>query len=186
MLNKIDDIFVCMNLCNYGVELIPLAENNIELVRQWRNNPKISQFMEFREYITSKMQQQWFETLDKESNFYYIIYSSHKSVGVINIKNYNAHTKSGEGGIFIADDMFLNTDLAYRAHLVLFDYFFENTALESIKSHILEENKRAIRFCEFLGGQKIGNKEYIITKNAYLSNKNRERFVNKWNKLKEK
>ena len=36
----------------YGITLKRLTVDKIELVRNWRNDPKISQYMEFRDYIT--------------------------------------------------------------------------------------------------------------------------------------
>ncbi len=37
---------------NYGVRLKQLTHDKIELLRQWRNDPKIQQYMFYREYIT--------------------------------------------------------------------------------------------------------------------------------------
>ncbi len=37
---------------NYGVRLKRLTHDKIELLRQWRNDPKIQQYMFYREYIT--------------------------------------------------------------------------------------------------------------------------------------
>ena len=44
----------------YGVKLERLTADKIELVRNWRNDPKISQYMEFRDHITAEMQKKWF------------------------------------------------------------------------------------------------------------------------------
>ena len=74
----------------------------------------------------------------------------------------------------------------------MFDYFFDNLALESLYSHVLQTNKRAQRFTLFLGGfladnqESVDNQLYIISKDAYKNNKNRIRFVERYNLMKNK
>ena len=117
---------------NYGVKLIPLCEDSLEMVRIWRNDLKISQYMEYRDYITPEMQKKWFSNLNKDTNFYYIINYNNEDIGLINIKDYDSIKKDGEAGIFIYEDKYLNTDIAYRAHLALFDCFFDKINLNKI------------------------------------------------------
>ena len=49
-----------MKLEKYGICLEKLTHDKIELVRRWRNHPKIRRYMEFREEITPEMQEKWF------------------------------------------------------------------------------------------------------------------------------
>ena len=44
----------------YDIILERLTLDKIELVRNWRNDPKISQYMDFKEYISPEMQLNWF------------------------------------------------------------------------------------------------------------------------------
>lgn len=173
-------------LQNYDVKLILLTKDKVELVRQWRNDPKISQYMEYRTYITPEMQQNWFNKINNGKNFYFIINYNKEDIGLINIKDYDSIAKEGEAGVFIYEDKYINTDIAYRAHLVLFDYFFQNNIIEIIRSHILDENTRAIRFAQFLGSKKIFDKEYRLSKGDYLNNRNRLHFIKKWTLMQNK
>ena len=61
------------SISKYDVDLHRLTKDKIEEVRQWRNDPKISQFMEYRDYITPEMQDAWFKRIDNDRNYYYII-----------------------------------------------------------------------------------------------------------------
>ena len=182
-----------MKISNYDVSLELLTENKIEMIRQWRNDPKIQQYMEYRETITPEMQKKWFDKLNNgKDNFYFILQYKGEDIGLINVKDIDYEKKTGESGIFIYQDKFLNTDISYRAHLVMFDYFFDNLALESLYSHVLQTNKRAQRFTLFLGGfladnqESVDNQLYIISKDAYKNNKNRIRFVERYNLMKNK
>ena len=93
-----------LTLTGYGVTLRRLTHDKIEKLRQWRNDPKIQQYMNYREYITSEMQERWFQTINNDNNLYFIIEYEGKEVGIINIKDIDYENKRGERGIFIYDD----------------------------------------------------------------------------------
>lgn len=170
----------------YGITLRRLTHDKIELVRQWRNHPKISQYMEFRDEITPEMQERWFEKINNDSNLFYLIVLDGEEIGLINIKDIN--NKEGEGGVFIWEDRCLNSDISYRAHLALFDYAFNNDIVDRIISHVLTDNPRAQRFIQFLGSQLapsqegIYNQLYVLNRDAYFSNKQRERYIRRFKK----
>ena len=169
---------------NYDVKLVRLTEDKIELVRCWRNDPKISQFMEYKDYITEEMQKEWFLKINNSFNLYYIIIFEGEEIGLINIKDINKEGKSGESGVFIYSDKYLNSDISYRAHLCLFDYIFIDLGFNELHAHVLESNKRASRLTEFIGYKQISEKTFSLQKEDYLNNKNRARFIKKYNYMK--
>ncbi len=172
-------------LTNYGVTLRKLTHDKIEMLRQWRNDPKIQQYMFYRQEITPEMQEKWFANLNQDTNYYFIIEYEGESIGLINVKNIDFEKRNGESGVFIYEDKYLNTDVAYRAHLVMFDYMYEVLKLDYTYSHMLGDNARAVRFMDFLGGavvEKQAESLYCELHAAnYLTNKNRLRFIQRWN-----
>ena len=171
----------------YGVTLRRLTHDKIEMLRQWRNDQKIQQHMFYREYITSEMQECWFANLDAHRNFYFIVEYDGKEIGLINVKNVDYEKRNGESGVFIYDDAYLNSDVAYKAHLVMFDYIYEVLKLEYTYSHMLSDNSRALRFAQYLGSDIVkteGGTVYCeLYANNYLTNKNRLHFLKRWNYL---
>lgn len=172
------------NISNYDVELHRLTEDKIEKIRLWRNDPKISQFMEFRDYITPEMQKKWFMKINSSNNFYYIISYKGEDIGLVNVKDYDPILKVGESGVFIYEDKYLNTDIAYRVHLAFFDFCFGVIGMNIIRAHVRNDNKRAIRFISFLGYHGVADEQYQLTKSDYLNNPNRLRFINRFNRKK--
>lgn len=170
---------------NYDVRLLRLTEDKIEMVRSWRNDPKISRYMLFQDYITPQMQRKWFEKINNDKNFYYLIEYKGREVGLINVKDIDYGQKTGEGGIFIYDESLQNTDLAYRCHILLFDYIFTEVGLNGILSEIQPTNQRAVRFATFLGSEITGETPeclyFLLSRENYFNNKNRERFLKRWN-----
>ena len=172
------------SLEKYGIKLFPLTADKIELVRNWRNNPKISQYMEFSEYITSDMQKKWFEKINNSNNnFFYTINVEGKDIGLINIKDVDFQEKTGETGIFIWDDEYLNSDYAIRAVLCIHDFAFQELSLNKLLGHTLSNNKRAIRLNSFLGYKILPNQENIVnqrcelTKDDYFKSTNKVRLL---------
>ena len=139
--------------------------------------------MEFQSEISPEMQEKWFKSIDNDANLYYIIIYNHEEIGLINIKDIDTRTGCGESGVFIYCDKYLNSDISYRAHLVLFDYYFLQLGYENLKAHIKAFNKRASRLVLFIGYKQIDSTEYVLNKEDYIFNKNRERFVKKYNYL---
>jgi RimJ/RimL family protein N-acetyltransferase len=174
-------------LCNYGVELRRLTHDKIEMVRCWRNSPAIRETMFFQDEITPEMQEAWFRKIDNDKNLYCIIVFRNEEIGLINVKD--IETGTGESGIFIHDTRYLSTDIAYRSHLVLFDYVYKHLGLKYTYSHIRSDNVKAIRFAEFLGSEQDYSRSsesnlcFTLLADNYLNNVNRLRFINRWNKF---
>lgn len=166
-----------MKIIKYGVTLKRLTKDKIELVRNWRNDPKIAQYMEYKEYITPEMQEKWFEKIDNDNNFYFIVEVEGFEIGLANIKDIEYKTGVGEPGLFIYDDNYLNTIIPFYVTLCLMDFSFNTLQLESTYIHVLENNKRAIKFNKSLGytlgknQEAITNQRYTLTVESYIQNK---------------
>lgn len=163
----------------YGVILKRLTEDKIELVRSWRNDPKVSQFMEYRKYITSEEQLKWFHRINNSNNFYYLIVVDNTEIGLINIRDINYSEGFGEPGIFIWDDRFLNSDISFRSAFVLTDFAFNDLKLSKMIVHVLSDNIRAIKYNKAYGyrlspnQEKQYSQEYTLEKDRYLKCKDK-------------
>lgn len=160
----------------YGLELTRLRHDKIELVRTWRNDRSISQYME---YISPEAQELWFSRIDNDENYYFIITLQNEDIGLINIKDVDHSSKCGESGIFIWDERYLNSDVSFRATFALFDFAFDDLKLNRIISHVLSDNKRAIQFNKLMGfkilaGQdNVYNQEYNLDISDYIKVRNK-------------
>ena len=163
----------------YGVKLKPLKANDLELVRRWRNDPKIAGFMEFRDYITEDMQIKWFEKINKGHNYFYITEFEKKDIALANIKDVDFKHKTGEGGLFIWDDNYIDSIISYKITYAMYDFAFEKLGLKQIECHILPDNKRAIDYNKSLGFNLQPNQDlilsqlYRLTKDDYYAKKNK-------------
>ena len=138
-----------LTLQGYGIKLHRLTEDKIELVRCWRNHPKIQQYMDYREYITPEQQKQWFAKINNDQNYFFIVEMDGKDVGLVDIKDIN--DGCGESGIFLWDDAIYGKKVSYRSLLLLHDFAFEKLGLRKLYSHILNDNIRSQRCYTSLG-----------------------------------
>lgn len=161
-------------LSGYGVSLKRLTENKIELVRRWRNDPKVSQYMEYREIITPEAQRKWFYNIDNNFNYYFLIMVGDEEIGLINVRDINYKDGTGEPGIFIWDDKYLNSTYSFNAALCLHDFCFFELRLNLLIIHVLNDNKRAIKYNRMLGyilapdQECIYNQKYTMTLQRYI------------------
>lgn len=169
-----------MKLHKYDITLSRLKEEDIELVRKWRNSQQIRQFMEYRKEITPEMQKKWFESINDFYNFYFIIEYEGEKIGLINTSKANYENQSSEGGIFLWDEKHYESFVPVWASLLLLE--INLFLFDARKSYIktLRDNERAKKLNTHLGyelmeGQdKEFNQEYVLT---------RENFVKKSTKL---
>lgn len=174
-----------MKLTKYGITLNRLTEDKIELVRHWRNDPEIQQYMEFRGHITIEMQKNWFNKINNDNNYYFIVEFEGKDVGMVNLKNVNHSQKTAESGIFLWDKSCRNGRIAYCATFCMLDWGFETLKLYKIFSHVLKDNIRSQKFGINRGYKLSPNQENVINQEYTLIQEDYERCKekNKWRLL---
>lgn len=166
-----------MIITQYNITLKRVELEDIELIRYWRNEPGIRNYMEFKGYITPEMQLDWFYKINNKLNYYFLIIYEGKTIGLINAKNYNEEKKYGEGGIIIWDKEYLFTAAPVFASLTLLNFIF--SLLKDIEHSIVkiaDTNLLAIQFNKQLGyivstnikAQK-GFTYYTLSKEDYLA-----------------
>ena len=170
-----------MKLIKYGLTLKRLTEEDLELLRTWRNSSQVNKFMEFRDYITPEEQLEWFNSINTPDNFYYIIIYNGEKIGMINEKGFDRFGKqTSESGLFLSSDKYKNSYVPVFASLILLEMSFFFLGGKDSYIRILQENLSSISYNKQLGyvlcpGQEnIKNQKYILT---------RENFVAKTNKV---
>jgi UDP-4-amino-4,6-dideoxy-N-acetyl-beta-L-altrosamine N-acetyltransferase len=160
----------------YGITLSQLQEADIQLVRQWRNDPEVGRFLLTQTNITEEQQEKWFKSLDTEHNKYFIIKYKEKKIGLCQLRFIDFKEETAEPGIFIYEEKYRNSILGFQAIFSLLDYAFYDLELEMVYADFLDSNQRAIKFNEAFGfemadngeeGEDKGYKRYTLTKGNY-------------------
>lgn len=145
-----------MKITRYGITLERIKKEHCEMIRLWRNDRKISQNMFYHKTITYEMQHQWFERIDNNEHFFFLILYQQKAVGLINISSIDWSNRSAFSGLFIYEDSCIGTDVPVRASLAMLDVFFLLGGIEKVCAKVRGDNKIAHRYNTQLGFQKKG------------------------------
>lgn len=163
-----------MIIRNFGITLSQLTLEDIELVRYWRNSKEISSVMEYQKFITEEEQKKWFRSLQRLSDFYFLINYKGVKVGLIHTSHINWRDRIADAGLFVWDKNYQGTHIPVLASLTMLECFFENFGLEKYSAKVGRENSVAIRYNLALGFQlheKSNNSNfdfYVLEKDNYL------------------
>lgn len=150
-----------------------MREEDIEMVRQWRNDPVVANNYEFRDFITPEMQQKWFHSVNNIHHLYTILEYQKEKIGVINIKNIDWEQKTCEGGIFLPDPKYHNSGLPAIISYITTEIIFRMFEWNEGYAHVLKENIPVQQFVKMLGyelmpGQENENNQmYLITRETF-------------------
>jgi RimJ/RimL family protein N-acetyltransferase len=134
-----------------SITLTKLDESSLELLRNWRNTPQISNNMEFSGYITSEDQKVWFKNLCNETNYYFIINYHNRKIGLIHLNKFDHENSSAHAGLFITENEFTGTGISLGASLLLLKYAFDEIKLNIVYAKIKRNNLSALKYNSGLG-----------------------------------
>lgn len=146
-----------------NIRFIRLQQEDIELLRHWRNHNSIKKYMVYREHITEEMQKKWFHSVNNNYNLYFIIEYKGKKIGLINGKDLNWEEKSMETGIFIWDKYYRKTHIPTLCTMIFAELGITVWNLKPTAT-ILKSNERALKYNKILGFKVIEDdpdKEYV-------------------------
>lgn len=167
----------------FGITFKPFSEENLEMVRVWRNSDDVRLFMQYQEMITPEQQKAWFKQLEKKTNYYFVTYQNSIPFGVYNIKDVDFNIGIGEPGVFLKSHTMWEDDSSMRGSIALILFAFETLKLKSLKCHILKSNIKVMAYNKQIGFQ-INEKwdndisfELMLSKEDFYTNKKIIRLV---------
>ena len=161
-----------MKFFKYGITLERLKEQDIELVRQWRNSDPVRLNMKYQDFITPEQQQQWFHSINTPAFNYLLIHYQGEKIGLLNDKNIDWDARTSESGIFLGRPEFYNTFVPYLVSVAGIETTFYLLGWKRQFAHILRSNVNAIKFNLELGyqlcdGQEDDHQQYEITRESF-------------------
>ena len=128
-----------------------LTEEASMLVRKWRNNERVSQYMDFKEQISIEQQKKWFEEIKKSDDFYFTINLHSEPIGLIHLNRIDDEEGSAYAGLFIGSENFEGTGIAFQASILILDFAFNELELVDVFAKVHCLNSAAIDYNKTLG-----------------------------------
>jgi len=150
-----------------------IKNEDIQLLRYWKNLDHIRYKMIENNLIGIKDQRKWFANIDENYTKYFIYSLNDKDVGNVKISNIDYKKKLFEAGIFCGDKSFLNHWINIWACIEIYDYAFNELKLKKAHAIIKNENTGVLRLNKSLGyiyKKNLNNDLQYLTldKNNYL------------------
>lgn len=165
-----------MKIKKYGIELVRLSEEDIEMVRQKRNTPEIKRKMFFQKDISKEEQISWFTSVNNEKNYYFIIKIEDRKVGLVHGKIQSFTEKIAEGGMFIWDKNSLGSHIPVIASICMADLTFLIMKMYKTLAEVRQDNTKAIAYNLAIGYsifEELPEKDKVLmelTKENYFKN----------------
>lgn len=158
------------------IKLLPLVEDDIEMVRLWRNSPEISQFMYTDNYISEADQIGWFKKIkDDSSQKYWIIEYESVKIGLVSLNSINLNFKTCYWTFYLDRrgmlknldrNVIMNANISGKVEFTILKIVFEELGLDKILCEVMVENKAVINMHENLGFRREAYfREHIIKNN---------------------
>ena len=149
------------------------TEADLETLRIMRNSNELERFMSDKRKISREEQLNWYDSLDKKTNYYYLVYDCRKNglIGYALIKNINWTNDSGEPGTFLIKPELLGTSEAALFMISFLDYCYFKLGIKSFFGNVLADNSRALANYEIFNPRRIkktGNELNLESSEDYL------------------
>ena len=142
----------------------PLEQQDIELLRQWRNDEKISTYLASIPHISGEMQKNWFDRyLSDRDNITFAIVEDQflkRVVGSLSIYGFHEH-EAEIGKIVIGDAEAHGKQVGYRALLLALSYGYEFLRINKFLLNVHEDNVAARTIYQKVGFKIVGQHPFI-------------------------
>jgi UDP-4-amino-4,6-dideoxy-N-acetyl-beta-L-altrosamine N-acetyltransferase len=152
------------------LQLIPLSNEHLEMVRKWRNMPEISQHMFNEDDISEGQQIEWFKKAENDpGQAHWVIQYKDEFAGLVSLQSINQKFNSCSWGFYIGNLKLRGEGVGYKALYRLLIKVFDEMNFNKINSEVLNDNQLSIKFHETLGFRREGYyREHILKNDTYI------------------
>lgn len=146
------------------IAMIPIEDQHLDMVRSWRNNPKVRENMYTNHVISKKEHEQWFKLLLIDSSRRFFIFELNgEPSGLIGFTQIDQVTNSASWVFYSGDTS--KRGVGSMMETAALNYAFDEMKLHKLNCEVLEFNDAVITF-----HRKHGFKVEGIFKKQYLKN----------------
>ena len=132
--------------------LRPLAADDLELVRTWRNSEAVAQYMYTDAPVSVEQQQAWFARISTDvTKEYWLIMHQGRPVGVANLYAINAGARSCYWAFYLGDENLRGSGLGAKVELAVLAYVFDERKLNKLLCEVFVSNDKVIAMHEKFG-----------------------------------
>ncbi len=168
------------------IKLNTLTENDIELVRTWRNSKDVAKYMYTENKITSEQQKKWFDSIQNRKDCkYWIIEYDGRKIGLANLIDINQALQSCSWAFYLGDSSIRGAGIGSKVEYNVLTFVFDELNLNKLRCEVFVENEKVIKMHEKFGFRREAYyREHCIKENQKLDVVGLGILQSEWNQLK--
>lgn len=128
-----------------------------DMIREWRNMPKVSDYMYTDHVITPEEHATWFaKVLDNPSYKYWIIVCDGEDVGLVNLYNIDQKNRRCYWAFYVISPNVRGKGVGSYAEFAVLNYVFDELKLEKLCCEVLGFNAGVVEMHRKFGFQQEG------------------------------
>lgn len=169
------------------IQLIELTEEYIELVRNWRNSPEVSQYMYTDNIISKEQQKEWFNKISTNPTYkYWMIFYKKTPVGVANLYDINRTLSSCYWAFYLGDTSIRGAGIGAKVEYNVLSYVFDHLNLNKLRCEVLVSNYLVIKMHEKFGFRREAYyREHCFKNGKFIDAVGLAMLKSEWETLKE-
>ncbi len=145
----------------------PIKAEDLKMILEWRNSPKIHSAMLTEHKITWDEHQKWFERMQKNLvKLNFLVSYLERPIGYIGYTDFNEEISVCNPGIYIGDATNLPSTAGITIQYMSVAYAFDRLNMKRVETYVLEKNEVAIKISKFIGYKEYSIKNCFISKNG--------------------
>ena len=168
------------------IVLRDLTEQDIELVRAWRNSGEVSKYMYTDEKITTEQQLQWFKKISTDaSQKYWIIEYEGKKLGLASLYSIKPKFKTCYWAFYLGDTSVRGAGIGSKVEFNVLKYVFEEMKFNKLLCEVFVFNDAVIKMHEKFGFKRESYfREHIFKNGEYHDVVGLAMLSKEWNEVK--
>jgi UDP-4-amino-4,6-dideoxy-N-acetyl-beta-L-altrosamine N-acetyltransferase len=136
-----------------SINLELIVEDDLELIRSWRNSEEVSKYMLSNSFISKFDQQQWFKMICEKKYYLYwmICLKNGEKLGVAYFNTIDEEKKIFEPSLYLGQLSSRNSFYGIEAYYQILNFAFEKFKLPFIYGKVLSTNYPAIKMNNLFG-----------------------------------
>lgn len=153
-----------------NIKLEPLKEKYLPMVRAWRNDESIRQYMYTDHIITEKEHLNWFnKTVGEKGNKHFIFMVDDEPVGYVNIAHINLAFKRAYWGFYLNPFVKPHIATGLLMEFTAIEYAFGELKLRKLCCEVLANNPQVLNMHQKVGFEIEGClKQHVTKKGEFL------------------
>lgn len=158
-----------------SINLELVVEEDLELIRRWRNSEEVSKYMLSNSFISISDQQLWYEKIKKSKYFlYWMIYSKNgDKLGVAYFKTLDEEKYIFEPSLYLGQLESRNSIYGIEAYYLILNFVFSNFKSALVKGKVYSGNYPAIKMNNSFGfkqDKKFNQNSGLVDENLSILN----------------